>query len=336
MQIAIYGAGSLGTILGAYLAKAGKDPVLITRNRPHVDALNQNGAHITGTVNFTQPVRAITPDKMNGTYDVVFFLVKQTGTEEALQSLRPHLLEDSIVCTLQNGLPEPKLEGILGSAHIVGCAVGWGATLQGPGVSQLTSEPNNLTFDIGKSSGAIDNDIELVKGLLECMCPTRAMTNLMGIRWTKILINSMLSGMSTVIGGTFGDVAAHKESLHCAQNIANECIQVARASGIRMEKMQGIPIGSLLAYQSGFKKAMLKPVYKVLVKPHRLLKASMLQDLEKGKKCEIDSINGSVCEMGRKYRVPTPYNDKVVEIIKGIEAGKYRPEYRNVQYFSFS
>ena len=136
-----------------------------------------------------------------------------------------------------------------------------------------------------------------------------------------------------VIGGTFGDVVHHKESLRCAQNIANECIRVADAAGIHMEKMQGFSLDKLLRFQSGFKRTLLVPVYKVLVKPHRLLRASMLQDLEKGKPCEIDSINGVVCAMGKKYGVKTPFNDKVVEIIKGIEDGKYTYQYKNVEQF---
>ena len=333
MRIAIYGAGSLGTILGAYLAKAGKDVELITRNKAHVEALNRDGAKVVGTVSMNVPVKARTPDQMEGVYDVVFFLVKQTCNKAALESLEPHLGSRTIVCTLQNGLPEPVLEEELGAEHIVGCAVGWGATLLEPGVSELTSEPEKLTFDIGKSSGVLDDDVRTVKSLLECMCETHALENLMGIRWSKILINSMFSGMSAVIGGTFGDVVHHKESLRCAQNIANECIRVADAAGIHMEKMQGFSLDKLLRFQSGFKRTLLVPVYKVLVKPHRLLRASMLQDLEKGKPCEIDSINGVVCAMGKKYGVKTPFNDKVVEIIKGIEDGKYTYQYKNVEQF---
>ena len=72
----------------------------------------------------------------------------------------------------------------------------------------------------------------------------------------------------------------------------------------------------------------------ICIKKHSLLKASMLQDLEKGKKCEVDAINGVVCAYGKKYGVPTPYNDKVCEIIHGIEDGKYTYSFDNVKLFS--
>lgn len=333
MRIAIYGAGSLGTVLGAYLAKAGIAADLIARNRAHVDALNRDGAHITGTVDFIQPVRAFTPDQLEGCYDLIFFLVKQTGTQEALTQLKPHLSPDSIVCTLQNGLPEAVLEDALGADHVVGCTVEWGAEWKGPGVSELTSEPTALTFSIGKSAGVIDNDVLKVRDTLSAMGPTTATVNLMGIRWSKLLINSMLSGMSAVTGATFGEVAAHPQALSCAQEVANECIRTAKAAGVVMEKFHGVSLSGLLAYRGSLKKRLLRPVVRAMVKPHRLLRASMLQDLEKGKPCEIDAINGAVCRTAARCGIATPYNDAIVAIIREIETGKAKPGFENLSRF---
>ena len=333
MRIAIYGAGSLGTVLGAYLAKAGIPADLIARNRAHVDALNSAGAHITGTVDFTQPVRALTPDELEGVYDLVFFLVKQTGTQAALDQLVPHLSPDSIVCTLQNGLPEAALEERLGAEHVVGCTVEWGAEWKGPGVSELTSEPSALTFSIGKSADVIDSDVLKVRDTLSAMGPTSPSVNLMGIRWSKLLINSMLSGMSAVTGATFGEVAAHPQALSCAQEVANECIRTAAAAGVTMEKFHGVSLSGLLAYRGSLKKRLLRPVVRAMVKPHRLLRASMLQDLEKGKPCEIDAINGAVCRTARRSGVATPFNDAVVAVIRDIEAGRAKTGFENLSRF---
>lgn len=86
-RIAVMGAGSLGTILGAYLSKAGRDVVLIDAYQAHVDALNQNGAHITGAVEMTVPVKAITPEQMEGQYDLFFYLAKQTYNDVAIPQM---------------------------------------------------------------------------------------------------------------------------------------------------------------------------------------------------------------------------------------------------------
>ena len=305
MKTAIYGAGSLGTVLGAYLAKAGVDVDLITRNREHVDALNKDGAKIIGTVNMTVPVHALTPDEMTEKYELIILLTKQLDNVNVLKKLQKNMTDDCIVCTLQNGLPELSVSEVVGEDRTMGCTVAWGATLHGKGVSELTSEPDSMSFGLGRMNGQKDDKLMQV------------------------------SGMSAVIGGTFGDAAENKTSRVCCQNLIKECIDVAAAAGIKIEPVQGKDIVKLLDYKgNGIKKKISFALIPICIKKHRLLKASMLQDLEKGKKCEVDAINGVVCAYGRKYGVPTPYNDKVCEIIHGIEDGKYTYTFDNVKLFA--
>lgn len=334
MRAAIYGAGSLGTVLGAYITKAGGQIDLINRNKSHVDALNQNGAKITGTVDFTVPVKALTPDRMEGKYDLIFLMTKQLDNENIVKSLVPFMAEDSIVCTLQNGLPELSVSNVIGEDRVMGCTVAWGATLHGGGVSELTSEPDSLSFGLGRMNGKKDDKLMQVKALLELMCPVDIEDNFMGVRWSKLLINSAFSGMSAVLGCTFGEVAADKRSRLCALNLIKECIDVASAAGIKIEPVQGKDIVKLLYYKGAIKKQLSLLILPLAIKKHSLLKASMLQDLEKGKKCEIDAINGVVCEYGRRTGVKTPYNDKVVELVHEIENGKFSFGFDNVDKFA--
>ena len=132
MRNAIYGAGSLGTILGAFITKKGGRIDLINRNQKHVEALQQNGAHIIGTVEFTQPVTAYTPDKMTGLYDIIFLLTKQQHNAEVVTFLKDYLAPDGVIVTLQNGLPEQGIADIVGEDRVLGCTVAWGATMIGP------------------------------------------------------------------------------------------------------------------------------------------------------------------------------------------------------------
>lgn len=212
MKTAIYGAGSLGTVLGAYLAKAGVDVDLITRNREHVDALNKDGAKIIGTVNMTVPVHALTPDEMTEKYELIILLTKQLDNVNVLKKLQKNMTDDCIVCTLQNGLPELSVSEVVGEDRTMGCTVAWGATLHGKGVSELTSEPDSMSFGLGRMNGQKDDKLMQVKALLEKMCPVEVEDNFMGVRWSKLLINAAFSGMSAVIGGTFGDAAENKTS----------------------------------------------------------------------------------------------------------------------------
>lgn len=334
MKTAIYGAGSLGTVLGAYLSKAGVDVDLITRNKEHVDALNRDGAKIIGKINMIVPVHALTPDQMTEKYELIILLTKQLDNKNILENLKKNMTDDCIVCTMQNGLPELSVSEVVGEDRTMGCTVAWGATLHGHGVSELTSEPDSMSFGLGRMNGKKDEKLMYVKSLLEKMCPVDLEENFMGVRWSKLLINAAFSGMSAVMGGTFGDAANRKDSRVCCQNIIKECIDVAAAAGIKIEPVQGKDIVKLLDYNNPIKKKFAFVLIPICIKKHAALKASMLQDLEKGKKCEVDAINGVVCAYGKKYGVRTPYNDKVCEIIHGIENGKYKPSFENVKLFS--
>ena len=330
---AIYGAGSLGTVLGAYITKNGGQVDLINRNKAHVEILNTKGAKIIGTVDMTVPVKAITPEEMEGKYDVIVLLTKQLFNKDVVTMLKDFLSENGVIVTLQNGIPEPGIAEIVGANHTMGCAVEWGAALIEPGVCELTSAPDSLSFHMGKLDGITDEQVKMVKDLLELMCPVHEEENLMGARWSKLLINATFSGLGTVVGGVFGDVSEDKDAQKVAIRCMKECIDVGHATGTEFAPVQGKNIVGLIYYKGALKRALGCKLLPIAMKKHRLIEPSMLQDLKKGKPCEIDAINGVVCEFGRKHNIPTPINDKIVEIIKKIQNGELKAEKANIRLF---
>ena len=333
MRIAIYGAGSLGTILGAFISKAGVPIELINRNKAHVEALQAKGAQVVGTMNFNQPVVAYTPDQMSGTYDIIFLMTKQQHNAEVVQMLKGFLAPDGVLVTFQNGLPEMQIAEVLGEERVLGCTVAWGATMQSAGVCELTSEPDALSFSLGAISKQRSKHFDKVKELLEMMGTVDVEENFLGTRWSKLLINASFSGMSAVLGCTFGEASAPKESRRIVQALIKECIDVCQVGGIRIEPVQGKDIVKLLNYTNALKRAFSFFIIPIAIRKHAKLKASMLQDLEKGKLTEVDAINGAVSDYGRKVNFPTPMNDKVVEIIHRIERGELTPSFDNLKYF---
>ncbi len=331
MKTAIYGAGSLGTVLGAYLTKGGVDVELVNRNKAHVEALRKRGAHITGTVDFTVPVRVVFPDEMGDGYDIIFLMTKQLDNPKVVTALKPRLSAEGVIVTLQNGIPEPGIAEIIGPDRTIGCTVEWGATMGEPGTSELTSDPAALSFHMGGMPGVPQSRLDMVKSVLEKMCPVSFESNLLGARWSKLLINSTFSGLGTVIGGTFGDVCTNPGALEAAVRCMKECIDVGRASGAVFAPVQGKDITRLFYYSNCIKKAFAKMLIPVAMKKHYGIVPSMLQDLRKGKKCEIDAINGVVCEFGRKYGVPTPVNDRIVEIVRAEQDGKLAIDPKNIE-----
>ena len=323
MRVALMGVGSLGTILGALVTKNGGDITLIDTYKEHVDTLNEKGATVIGKMELNNiPVKAITPDQMEGIYDIVILLAKQTYNAVALQQLLPHLGPDSVVCTLQNGVPEESVAQVIGAERTVGGAVGWGATFRGPGVSELTSDVSAMRYEIGEIDGRRTQRIETVASILNLAGTCGIMDNLMGVRWAKVIQNAAFSGMSAALGCTFGDVLDDEKALTCAACVCNEVVKMTRKRGIKLEDL--VPGWSYYSSEfddaEGLEKS--KAWLREFIKPHRILKASMLQDMEKGRPCEIDYIVGICSEWGKKVGVPTPTCDTIIEIVKDFEAGR--------------
>ncbi|MBE6654029.1 MAG: 2-dehydropantoate 2-reductase [Ruminococcaceae bacterium] len=332
-RYAIYGAGSLGTVLGAYITQNGGKIDLINRNKAHVEALRKNGARITGTVEMTVPVNALTPDEMDGKYNVILLMTKQLFNKEVVAFLKDHLSEDGVIVTLQNGLPEPSIAEIIGADRTMGCVVEWGAALTAPGVCTLTSEESGLSFHMGKMDGITQSQFNEVKELLELMCPVHEEPNLIGARWSKLLINATFSGLGTVVGGVFGDVSENRAARKVAVRCMKECIDVGHAAGAEFAPVQGKNITALFYYKGALKRAVATALIPIAMKKHRKIEPSMLQDLKKNKPCEIDAINGIVCEWGKKCGVATPINDRIVDIVKKCENGTLKPCAENIKLF---
>lgn len=336
MRIAILGAGSLGTIAGAYIAAGGQDVELIDVYQAHVDVLNQTGAQITGTTDFLAKVKAITPDDMSGTYDLILLLTKQLYNESVLQDLLPFLNDQSVVLSLQNGIPEEKVASIVGRERVIAGSVEFGATFIEPGVSRLTTEFNRFkqyAFQIGELNGETTERIQQIKSILDLVGGTHISDNLMGTKWSKLLINNAFSGLSAALNVEYGVVLDHDISIVSAVHIADETIKVGHANGVKFATMSGFNIESLEIQSDKDIPERIK-AFRVLMESSRLLKASMLQDLEKQRKTEIDYINGVVPRTASGKQIPTPYNDMVVRLVKQAEESQTVPDFdTNIKFF---
>lgn len=324
MRTAIVGAGSMGMIIGALMAKNGGQVDLIGSNLKNIQAIQEKGVTVTGYMNFTTPVNAITPNQLTGQYDLVLLITKQTETQAKLPPLLPFLHDESIVCPLQNGIPETLVASIVGEKRTIGGIMGFGATYQEPGISKLTSIPETVTqhgFMIGEINGEITERIQAVKAVLALAGGTTVLANLMGIRWSKLLMNATFSGMSASLGCHFGAILDNDRAMICIANLADEVIKVCHASGHKMVTMNTLDMETL-ALSSPQDITNKIPIFRRVWERHRGVSASMLYDLKKGRPCEIDYINGLVSTLGKEKNIPTPFNDKVVELVKKAEANQ--------------
>lgn len=331
MRAAIMGVGSIGLVLGTLINKNGGQIDLIDPYEEHVKALREKGATITGTLDVQGvKVNAYTPAEVEGIYDVIILLTKQTGTREALEALLPHLAEDGVVCTLQNGIPEPLVASIVGEARTMGGIVMFAASFVGPGVTRCTSGKGfmegSALVELGEVSGEMTPRLKAVQQLLEYAGKCEALDNLMSLRWTKLLINAAASGMSASLGQPMGGFLDDGLAMFALAKIADEAARVTHAKGYGLVEING----------SDFKQALLTPgqsafdkrdfFFPIWDKAHRSMKASMLNDLEAQRPTEIDYINGAVYQAGREVGMFTPYNAAVVALVKAAETKKTVPE----------
>jgi 2-dehydropantoate 2-reductase len=240
-----------------------------------------------------------------------------------------HLNRYGVVVCMQNGIPEDAVAEVVGKGRTVGCIVGWGATWVEPGVSILTSQPDNMHYVIGELDGKNTGRLQDMAKILNTAGKAEVSTNLIGIRWTKLMANTGFSGMSAVVAGNYGDVLDNPRALTCAAHIYREALAICRAAGVTPEVLGGFDNRDLdFNTQKELREKL--PLYFEKINPHRNIRTGMLYDIEAGRKPEYEAFNGTITRWGEKWGVPTPVNDQVVEIIRGMWSGRLKIDPANV------
>ncbi len=323
-RIAVVGAGAIGGVTAAFLAQAGHDPALVCKHMEIAKRAKAPGLRVFGVRGeLRAPVHAVERvPQLEGPLDLVFLATKATDMLEAAQELLPLLSPDSLVVSQQNGICEEALAQVLGRERVVGCVVGFGATMHGPAEVEMTSGGE---FVIGNLDHQDDPRLEPVRRLMDLVAPTRISNNIMGELFAKLIINSCINSLGAITGLYLGELLARARARRVFIAIMREAMAVADAMGIEVEKGAGgkLDFRAFLAEAplAGFKRHLL---IRLIGFKYRRLKSSSLQSLERGKPTEIDYLNGYLVAKGRKLGVPTPVNSRVVELVKAIEEGRRR------------
>ncbi len=322
MRSMIYGAGSLGTILGALLAEQGADVVLVSRNAAHIDALRTKGAGITGSIRKTVPVKTCLPEELSGTFDLIFLMTKQLDNAGIARFLRPYLALEGAICCLQNGIPELALRGIVDDREILGGVIPWSATWREPGVSELTSPADSIRFTIGSPFAEAPKALQWAKTTLDMAGRTEIDEDILAMRWSKLLVNASISALASSMGLPCGGVTHDPAVRPLGLRVLKECIDVGRAQGILFRPVNDYPIAEELYFTDEEELHAAEEKMAVAFDSIRTSVSSILQDLRKGRATEVHAISGIICRTGRACGIPTPFNDRVVAVIERIERGE--------------
>ncbi|MBI4800720.1 MAG: 2-dehydropantoate 2-reductase [Desulfarculus sp.] len=322
-RLAVIGAGAIGGIVAACLAKEGWDLELVTKHQDTADLANGPGLHITGVRGeFVQPVRAVADiAQLSGPQDLVFLATKATEAIAAAEALLPLLHERSLVVSLQNGICEEALAGVLGRDRVVGCVVGWGATMLGPGRLEMTSTGE---FVLGDLDGRPLPHLDWLAGMLGKVVPTRLSANILGELYSKLMVNSCINTLGAISGLYLGQMLARPQARLLFTAVMREALAVATAMGLTVEPGGGGKLdyyrflkgdGLIDRWRRGL-------TIRAIGHRYRRIKSSSLQSLERGRPTEIDFLNGYICQKGAELGVPTPLNLALVALVKEIEAGQ--------------
>jgi 2-dehydropantoate 2-reductase len=305
MSIAIMGAGAIGSVIGGMLARQGHRVTLVGR-KSNMDAISKSGLHISGiwgehTVLNLDAV-TLPPHKF---MDIIFLTVKSFDTATAAMDAMSMVGPDTIVVSMQNGLGNIEtLADIAGKYKTVGSMAIFGAIIPEPGNVEVTVIASETL--VGEIDGVPTLRVEAIARMLDdAGIPTKTSTNIMRDIWHKALYSIALNPLSALLEVPYGDIADNPNTRWLVEKMISEAFQVAGACGV------DLGLESPEEY--------LKILWNQKLPPTSEHRSSMLQDILRGKRTEIDFINGAVVRLGKEYGIETPNNTTLVRIVKAKE-----------------
>ncbi len=304
MKIAIIGAGGVGGYFGARLAEAGHEVAFVARGA-HKDAMKANGLTVhspLGEIHLPAPDVVDDPAAV-GPREAVLFCVKLWDVPGAAEIVRPMLGRESCVVPIQNGVSvTDTLSGLLGAEHVLGAVTQISASIEAPGVIRHHGDFARLIF--GEPGGGSSVRLERLAAACQAAgIEARAAPDIAVEIWKKFIFLAPMAGATAFYRAPIGEIRDHPERWARLEAMVRETVAVGRAKGVALaDDAEEGPLGFLRK---------LPPE----------MKSSMQLDLERGRRLELEWLNGEVVRLGRELGVPTPENAAVFEALKPYAMG---------------
>jgi 2-dehydropantoate 2-reductase len=336
-KIVVFGAGAIGGYAGGHMARGGEDVTLIDPWPEHVNHMNKHGLRLDGVTrqeSCVVPVKAIHLTEVQALskgrpVDIAFICVKSYDTEWATAMIKQYLAPDGFVVSLQNCMNEETVARVAGADRTIGCIASTiAAELVGPGHVQRNvplGDEEHVVFRVGEMHGRITDRALEVAALLRNADSAKATSNLWGERWSKLIVNGMRNGLSAATGMSGKVRDSNPKTRDISLRLGAEAIRVGWALGYQLEKIAGVAAEKLVAAVDGDKQARAEVdadfdnQIKLRSDEQR---PSMGQDMRKGRRTEIELINGLIATKGDETGIPTPVNKALVQAVKRVERGE--------------
>jgi 2-dehydropantoate 2-reductase len=346
-RIAVVGAGAVGGYVGASLAHAGHDITLIDPWPAHVEAIRANGMNLYGMTEAER--RTVRVPAMHLTevqrlakerpIDIALISVKSYDTIWAVQMIRQYLAPAGIVVSMQNCVNEERVASVAGWGRTLGIIVGGGVgvDLYEPGHIRrgYAKRPHVTSFYVGEPSGRITRRVEELAAIMNDVDTAKATDNLWGERWTKLCVNGMRNGVSaaTGMGGNARD--RHDAVRRICIRLGGEAVRVGQKLGYRLGPIGTLPPETLARASEGDRNALDEIEGLMLGGTDEGLRASyqrpsMAQDMEKGRRTEIELMNGFIASEGARVGIAAPTHEMLTRQVLRVERGDIPPRPENV------
>ncbi len=309
MRYLIVGAGALGSVFGGLLQHSGQAVAFLGRGE-HFDYLVSRGltiAGIWGEYQMGPLAAASTPQAAPGVYDLILLCVKSFHTEEACRQVKGGLAPDGLIVSVQNGLG--NLEIIArecGPERTIGARVIFGARVSRPGLVTVTVYADQVLLGAVSPDHSREKLSQLAEDLNRAGIPTARVADILPHLWGKVLYNCALNPLGAILEAPYGELGENAATRELMYRVIEEIYQVAAAKGIRLLQADAA------AYFQYF--------IKRLVPPTAAHWPSMWQDLQSGRRTEIDALNGAICRAGETLGVATPFNRTLTHLVRFLES----------------
>jgi 2-dehydropantoate 2-reductase len=347
LKIAVMGTGAVGGYAGAHMAQAGEDITFIDPWPEHVETMRAKGlriSHIRDVPEFTAKVRALHLTEVQQfvkekPIDLAFVCVKSYDTAWATAFISQYLSPNGFVVSLQNCMNEETVAGVVGWGKTVGCiASSITVELCEPGHVRRAagkSGSRHTVFRAGEVHGRITERVQEVCRLVSLADSAMVTSNLWGERWSKLVTNAMANGISACTGLSSGEMVRNFALRSFATKVGSEAIRVGQALGYQLEEINHLDPEIIAKAGEG------DPEAAKFLEDRRLAEAnrsggggehrpSMGQDMVKGRRTEIEFINGLIARKGEEIGIPTPANVALTDIVKRVERGELKPDPRHL------
>jgi 2-dehydropantoate 2-reductase len=330
-ELAVLGTGAIGSSIGADLTRAGYDVHLIDQWPAHIEAMKAKGLRvIMPQEEVHTPVQAVhlcEVCSLKREFDIVFLTAKSYDTCWMVEFIKPYLKPGGVLVSIQNSLNDEWIAPIIGYERDIASVIELSAEMFEPGVVRRNTDHSRTWFALGELHGRSTPRLQEISTILGAAGKAEITTNIWGAKWSKLAVNCMAQAVAGVLGIFDWEIARNPKVLGLCIGLGRECFQVGMALGYRLE-----PIFGMIAeeWMGSTDEVLERNLMTLISHVGKKARNSILQDHLKGRRSEVDFMNGLVVTKGKEAGVPTPLNHEILSITKEIEGGTLKPRLENL------